>query len=107
MYVPRAMNSFRMSFCTVPWSLVRGIPCSSPTATYIARRIGAVALMVIEVETRSSGIPWNSRSRSSTVSIATPARPTSPSAVGWSESYPIWVGRSNATERPVWPAARR
>src|SRR6266702_3759640 len=74
------MNSLRMSFWTVPCSLARGTPCSSPTTTYIASRIAAVALMVIDVETRSSGIPWNSRSRSSTVSIATPARP--PSAVG-------------------------
>ena len=41
------------------------------------------------------------------VSIATPARPTSPMALGWSESYPIWVGRSNATDRPVCPAFNR
>src|SRR5438128_1887560 len=107
MYVPRAMNSFRMSFCSVPSSRRRSTPCSSPTTTYIASRIGAVALMVIEVETLSSGISWNSRSRSSTVSIATPARPTSPSAIAWSESYPIWVGRSNATDSPVCPAAKR
>ena len=82
MYVPRAMNSLRMSFCTVPWSLARGTSCSSATTTYIASSTGAVALMVIEVDTRSSGISWNSRSRSSTVSIATPALPTSPSAMG-------------------------
>src|SRR5919198_8626 len=107
MYVPRAMNSLRMSFCSVPWSWVRDTPCSSPTTTYIASRIVAVALIVMDVETRSSGMSWNSRARSSTVSIATPARPTSPSAIGWSESYPIWVGRSNATESPVWPAASR
>ena len=86
MYVPRAMNSFRMSFWTVPLRSAGATPCSSPTTTYIASRIGAVALMVIDVETWSSGIAWNSRARSSTVSIATPARPTSPSAIGWSES---------------------
>jgi len=40
---------------------------------------------------------------SSTESIATPVRPTSPTATGSSESYPSCVGRSNATERPVWP----
>ena len=34
---------------------------------------------------------------------ATPARPTSPRASPWSESYPICVGRSNATESPVVP----
>jgi len=101
MYVPRAMNSFRMSFWTVPWSLLRPTPCSSPTTTYIASSTAAVALMVMDVDTRSRGIPSNRRARSSTVSIATPARPTSPSAMGWSESYPIWVGRSNATDNPV------
>ena len=101
MYVPRAMNSFRMSFCSVPWSVARDTPCSSPTTTYIASSTAAVALMVIDVETRSRGMPANRRARSSTVSIATPARPTSPSAMAWSESYPIWVGRSNATDSPV------
>ena len=37
---------------------------------------------------------------SSSVSIATPSRPTSPSERGWSESWPIRVGMSNAVERP-------
>ena len=64
----------------------RATPCSSPTTTYIASRIAAVALMVIEVETRSSGMPRKRSCRSSTVSMATPTRPTSPSAIGWSES---------------------
>ena len=34
-------------------------------------------------------------------SIATPALPTSPSDRGESESIPICVGRSNATDNPV------
>ena len=80
------MYSLRMSFWMVPVSLVRETPCSSPTTIYIASRIAAVALIVIEVETRSSGIPSNNAARSSTVSIATPTRPTSPEAMGWSES---------------------
>ena len=42
---------------------------------------------------------------SSTESIATPTRPTSPSDRGWSESYPICVGRSKAHDRPVDPLA--
>ena len=86
MYVPRAMYSLSTSFCTVPVSFARGTPCSSPTTTYIASRIAAVALIVIEVETRSSGISRKSSARSSTVSMATPTRPTSPCAIGWSES---------------------
>ena len=66
-----------------------------------------MALIVIEVETESSGISSNSRAMSSTESIATPVLPTSPSARGWSESRPICVGRSNATESPVCPCSSR
>ena len=44
---------------------------------------------------------------SSTVSIATPTRPTSPRASAWSESMPICVGRSNAVESPVCPACEQ
>ncbi|GFJ80546.1 hypothetical protein Phou_047260 [Phytohabitans houttuyneae] len=62
-------------------------------------------MIVIDVETLSSGIPSKSSRMSSSESIATPTLPTSPWATGSSESYPIWVGRSNATERPVVPAA--
>jgi len=61
--------------------------------------------MVIEVETLSSGIPAKSCRMSSIESMATPTLPISPCAIGSSESYPIWVGRSNATDRPVVPAA--
>ena len=63
----------------------------------------AVALIVIEVLTLSSGIPSSRVSMSASESIATPARPTSPAAKAWSESRPIWVGRSKATDSPVWP----
>ena len=60
--------------------------------------------MVIEVETLSSGMPSKSSRMSSMESIATPTLPTSPCAMASSESYPIWVGRSKATERPMVPA---
>ncbi len=99
------MYSLSTSFCTVPPSFRRATPCSSPTTTYIASRMAAVALIVIEVVTWSSGMPRKRSARSSTVSIATPTRPTSPSAIGWSESYPIWVGRSNAVDNPLCPAS--
>ena len=39
--------------------------------------------------------------------IDTPTFPTSPRARGSSASKPICVGRSNATESPVWPCERR
>ncbi len=82
MYVPRAIYSFKMSFCTVPESFWRFAPCFFATATYNASRIAAVELMVIEVETLSNGIPPNSASMSSIESIATPTLPTSPAARG-------------------------
>ena len=72
MYVPRAMYSLRMSFWTVPLTAVHGMPRSSATTRYIASSVAAVALIVIDVETRSSGMPSSSACMSSTVSIATP-----------------------------------
>ena len=63
--------------------------------------IAAGALIVIDTLTSSTGIPANSVSMSATVSIAEPSRPTSPSDRGWSESWPISEGMSNAVERPV------
>ena len=86
MYVPRATYSFRMSFCTVPESDATATPCRFATAAYSARRMIAVALMVIDVETWSSGIRSNSSAMSSIESIATPTLPTSPAASAWSES---------------------
>ena len=44
---------------------------------------------------------------SSSVSTATPSRPTSPSDRGSSLSRPMSVGRSKAVERPVCPFSRR
>ena len=72
MYVPRATYSFKMSFCTVPESRFRFAPCRFATATYSASKIAAVELIVIEVETRSSGMPSNSVCMSSSESMATP-----------------------------------
>ena len=56
-----------------------------------------------EVDTSPKGIPANSVSMSSSVSTATPSRPTSPSERGWSESWPIRDGMSTAVECPVCP----
>ncbi|CAM5443079.1 hypothetical protein SGLAM104S_02166 [Streptomyces glaucescens] len=62
--------------------------------------------MVIEVVTSPSGMSLNRTSMSAAESIATPQCPTSPSERGSSESRPISVGMSKATERPPPPAAR-
>jgi hypothetical protein len=45
---------------------------------YIARRIAAVELIVIEVETLSRGMPLKRISMSFNVLMATPTFPTSP-----------------------------
>jgi hypothetical protein len=63
--------------------------------------IAAGALIVIETVTSPRSIPSKSVSMSSSVSIATPSRPTSPSDFGWSESWPISEGMSNAVDSPV------
>jgi len=59
----------------------------------IASRIPAGALMVMEVETCSSGISLKSVCMSSSEEIDTPTLPTSPCASGSSASYPICVGQ--------------
>ena len=86
MYVPRAMYSLRMSFCVVPPTRSAGTPCRFATAAYIARRIAAVALIVIEVVTSPMGMPSKSRAKSSRELIDTPTFPTSPATLGSSAS---------------------
>jgi hypothetical protein len=74
------MYSFRMSFWMVPDSARGATPWRRATATYNPSRMIAVALIVIDVDTRSSGMPSNKAAMSSIESIATPTRPTSPDA---------------------------
>ncbi len=77
MYVPRARYSLTMSFWVVPCSAERGTPCSSASATYSASSHIAVALIVIDVFIRSSGMPSNSTRMSSSELTGTPTLPTS------------------------------
>ena len=98
-----AMYSFKMSFWMVPRKSSRRTPCFSAVATYIAQMAAAGELIVMLVETLSSGIPSSNTSISLREDTATPHFPNSPSASGASVSYPIKVGRSNAMERPVCP----
>ena len=86
MYVPRAMYSLRMSFWIVPLSALGSTPCLRATAMYSAKSMDAVAFMVMDVLTRSRGMPSNSVSMSARLLIGTPVRPISPCAIGWSES---------------------
>ena len=58
----------------------RSMPRSSATATYIASRIDAVALIVIEVFICSSGISSKSVRMSPRWQTGTPTLPTSPRA---------------------------
>ncbi len=101
------MYSLSTSFWIVPLSWSALIPFSSATSWYISSSTAAGALIVIEVETSSCGIWSNSSAMSSTESMATPTLPTSPEARSASESIPIWVGRSKATDRPVLPCEIR
>ena len=55
--VPRAMNSLRISFWIVPRSFLVSTPCFRATRAYMARMIGAIALMVKEVEIPSREMP--------------------------------------------------
>ena len=107
MYSFWAMNSLRMSFCSVPEIFFQSAPCCSATTRYIAKIIDAGELIVIDVVIfgSSSGMPSKSRSMSASETMLTPHLPTSPSDSGWSGSRPISVGKSNATLRPVPPAA--
>jgi hypothetical protein len=75
-----------MSVWIVPPSRSGPIPLSSAATTKKASMIAAGALIVIETVTSSSGMPANSVSMSSSVSMATPSRPTSPRLRGLSES---------------------
>jgi len=104
--VPRDRYSLTMSFCVVPRSSLDGTPCSSALATYSPSSQGAVALMVIEVFMAPGGMPSMSVRMCPRWATGTPTLPTSPRASGWSGSYPVWVGRSKAMDRPVCPLAR-
>src|ERR1039457_2470214 len=81
MYSFCAMYSFRMSFCSVPETFDQSTPCFSATARYMAHRIGAGELMVIETVTSPSGMPRNRISMSSSEEMETPHLPTSPADV--------------------------
>ncbi len=78
MYSFWAMYSLRMSFWSVPPTRSQEVPCFSATARYIARAIGAVELIVIDVVTCPRSMPSKSVSMSRRESIATPHLPTSP-----------------------------
>jgi hypothetical protein len=62
--------------------------------------------IVMEVVTSPSGMSANNVSMSAALSMATPQWPTSPRLCGSSESRPIRVGMSKATESPPPPRAR-
>ncbi len=99
-----AWYSFKMSFWSVPDSAARSTPVLSATPTYMASTGAAGELIVMEVDTDPRSMPEKRVSMSSWVSMATPARPTSPRAHGSSESRPRSVGMSNAVDSPSPPA---
>ena len=98
-----AWYSFKMSFCRVPPRRERSTPPSSAAAMNIAKITAAGELMVIEVVMAPRSIPAKRSRMSASESTATPQRPTSPSAIGSSESRPKSVGMSKAVDRPSPP----
>ncbi len=101
-----AMYSLKMSVCRVPLSLPVSTPARS-AATIIMQNTGTAGpLIVMEVVTSARSIPSKRSSMSAAESIATPQCPTSPSDFGSSESRPIRVGMSKATESPPPPRPR-
>ena len=86
---------------------VQSTPCSSAATRKKAKMTWAGPLMVIDTETSPSGIPSKRRTMSSALSTATPQSPTSPGARAWSESRPMRVGMSKATDTPCWPCSSR
>ena len=105
MYSFCAMNSLRMSFWIVPEIVFQSAPCCSATTRYIAKIIAAGELIVIDVVMSARRMPSKRVSMSASDVTFTPHFPVSPSDSSWSGSRPIRVGRSNATLRPVLPAA--
>ncbi len=101
-----AMYSLKMSVCKVPLRMPMSTPWRSAATRYMQKTGTAGPLIVIEVVTSPSGMPPNSTSMSAAESIATPQCPTSPRLCGSSESRPMSVGMSNATDRPPPPRSR-
>src|SRR5438046_8703603 len=54
-----AMNTLRMSFCSVPPRLEAGTPCFSATAMYMQSRIAAGVVFGIDVVISPSAMPSN------------------------------------------------
>src|SRR6476469_7407787 len=106
MYVPRDRYSLTMSFWVVPRSSRESTPWSAALATYRPSIHAAGALMVIDVFISPWGMPSSRVRMWPRWATGTPTFPTSPRAITWSGSYPVWVGRSKAIDRPVCPLAR-
>src|SRR6266700_2468397 len=75
MYSFCAMYSLRMSFCSVPETRSHATPCCSATARYIAHKMDAGELMVIDTVTSPRGMAAKRVSISSSEEIATPHLP--------------------------------
>src|SRR6266568_22414 len=100
------MYSLKMSVCSVPFSLLTSAPWRSAATTYMQNTGTAGPLIVMDVVVAAKSMPSKRTSISAAESTATPQCPTSPSARGSSESRPIRVGMSNATDSPPPPSAR-
>src|SRR5260370_38944664 len=75
-----AMNSLRMSFCSVPPSLLAGTPCFSATAVYMHRRIAAGEVSGLDVVVGAHGGPSKRDSLSAGRWLGAARRPYPPRA---------------------------
>jgi hypothetical protein len=100
------MYSLKMSVCRVPLRTAGSTPWRSAATRYMQKAGTAGPLMVMEVVTSPSGMSRKRISMSAAESTATPQWPTSPRERGSSESRPMSVGMSKATDRPPPPLRR-
>ena len=93
------MYSLRMSFWIVPRNRAGSTPRRRPHRLVQGEQDRGGGVDGHRGRDRARSIPSRRSSMSATLSIGTPTRPTSPAAIGSSQSYPIWVGRSKATRQ--------
>ena len=101
-----AMYSLKMSVCSVPSSLAMSTPWRSAATRYMQNTGTAGPEIVIEVVTSASGMSVEQHVHVGGGVDRHAAVPDLAEAFGSSESRPISVGMSNATDSPPPPEPR-
>ena len=103
MYVPRLRYSLTMSFCVVPASSAGSTPMLLGVGHVEPEEPGRRGVDGHGGVHLRDGDPVEQLLHVARCDTGTPTLPTSPAASGASGSYPVWVGRSKAMERPGLP----